>query len=151
MKGIITISITLLFSILGHAQYFEKKTIYLLFEKNKTDSVRNLGYKFYREKEKGYVFNLMDKNVSLLYKNKQKSDTLPLSRLKNYDITPISKIQELEEEWYKKNREKIIKGYKGFYHFRDKNVYFKTFLIEIINDKQFVIYPVTWRNQNATD
>ena len=152
MKAIVTISITILFSTLSHAQYFEKKTIYLLFKKNETDSIPHyLGYKFYFKKEKGYVFNLMDKNISLLYKNKQKSDTLTLSKLKNYKITPISKVQELEEEWYKKNREKIIKGYKGFYHFRDKNVYFKTFLIEIINDKQFVVYPVTWRNQNATD
>ena len=151
MKAIVTISITLLFSILGHAQYFEKKTIYLLFEKNETDSLPGyFGYKFYREEEKGYVFNLMVKG-SLLYQTKQKSDTLPLHKLKDYKITPVSKLQELEEEWYKKNREKIIKGYKGFYHFRDKNVYFKTFLIEIINDKQFVVYPVMWRNQNATD
>ncbi|AWG24751.1 hypothetical protein FK004_05665 [Flavobacterium kingsejongi] len=150
MKAIVTISITLLFSILGYSQNLKKKTVYFLFEKNKTDSVRNLGYKFYREKEKGYVFNLMDRRITLLYKNKQKSDTLPLSKLKNYKITPISKLDAMMEEWYKTNYEVITKG-KGLFHYRDRNIVFKTFLIEIINDKQFVVYPVTWRNQNATD
>ncbi|AWG24745.1 hypothetical protein FK004_05635 [Flavobacterium kingsejongi] len=151
MKAIVTISITFLFSILGYSQNLKKKTVYFLFEKNKTDSVRNLGYKFYREKEKGYVFNLMDKNVSLLYKNKQKSDTLPLSKLKNYKITPVTKIDVLEKEWYYRNKEALIKKYTWFINLSDRNAVFKTFLIEIINDKQFVVYPVTWRNQNATD
>ncbi|WP_157956039.1 hypothetical protein [Flavobacterium kingsejongi] len=92
----------------------------------------------------------MDRRITLLYKNKQKSDTLPLSKLKNYKITPISKLDAMMEEWYKTNYEVITKG-KGLFHYRDRNIVFKTFLIEIINDKQFVVYPVTWRNQNATD
>ncbi|WP_157956038.1 hypothetical protein [Flavobacterium kingsejongi] len=93
----------------------------------------------------------MDKNVSLLYKNKQKSDTLPLSKLKNYKITPVTKIDVLEKEWYYRNKEALIKKYTWFINLSDRNAVFKTFLIEIINDKQFVVYPVTWRNQNATD
>ena len=152
MKAIVTISIALLFSTLCHAQYFEKKTIYLLFEKNETDSIPHyLGYKFYFKKEKGYVFNLMDKNISLLYEMKQKSDTLPISKLKNYKITPVTKIDGLEKEWYYRNKEALIKKYTWFINLSDRNAVFKTFLIEIINDKQFVVYPVIWRNQNATD
>lgn len=151
MKAIVTISIVMLFSILGHSQNLEKKTIYLLFEKNETDSIpRYFGYKFYRKEEKGYVFNLMVKG-SLLYQTKQKSDTLPISKLKNYKITPVTKIDGLEKEWYYRNKEALIKKYTWFINLSDRNAVFKTFLIEIINDKQFVVYPVTWRNQNATD
>ncbi|AWG24746.1 hypothetical protein [Flavobacterium kingsejongi] len=143
MKAIVTISITLLFSCFCQGQKIEKKTIYVMFEKRQKDRVS----KFFNKEEKGYVFNLPNKGESFLYEVKQRPDTLPISQLKNYSISNTLQIAEFENKY----KEWLIKKYNRIPYSYDKNSYFKTYIIEIIDNSEFVIYPVTWRNQGVID
>jgi hypothetical protein len=95
--------------------------------------------------KKGIQFNLCG-NVIFFYNNSEKSDTLCIKYLNNYKITKTEDIDKLKKSWYIKNKSAIIKKYGEIHPYFDENGRFKTFLIEIINNKQFVIYPVYWRN-----
>lgn len=127
------------------AQKIEQKTIYIQF---KLDKKCPQEQKFFYEKEKGTVFNLFcDKGGSFLWSSR--SDTLHISKLKNYKFSTLEEIEVFEKKWRIKNRKAMIKKFGMIYPSYDKNGIFKTHLIEIINDKQFVIYPVEWRGEDV--
>lgn len=128
------------------SQKMEQETIFIQF---KLDNKCPQKQKFFYEIEKGTVFNLYcDKGGSLLWKSN--SDTLPISKLKNYRLSTLEEIDLLEKKWRIKNKNAMIKKFGKIYPPYDKNGIFKTYLLEIINDKQFVIYPVEWRGQDVT-
>jgi hypothetical protein len=54
-------------------------------------------------------------------------------------------VEILETKWRKNNKKTMIKKFGIIYPWYNKNGIFDTYLIEIINDKQFVIYPVEWK------
>ena len=161
----ILINICLLFFVLlSYGQKIEKKTIYLEFKFEKNCSRKQ---KFFYEEENGIVFNLFcEKNGSFLYKTKldtlpenivtdhkisplEKSDTLAINKFTNYKIASLEEVEILEKEWRIKNKKAMIKKFGKIYPWYNKNGIFKTYLIEIINDKQFVIYPVEWRGEDV--
>ena len=123
---------------------YQKDTIYLKFEPNEGNSPYYRGIKFYNKEENGVVFNLLTKR-SLLYKDKsQSADTLSIEKLKNYCIITTEEVEQKVKAFQKATYKKWPS------HKDDKNDLFVTYLIEIINGKQFVIYPVIWRNEGAT-
>ncbi|OOG74518.1 hypothetical protein B0E44_05825 [Flavobacterium sp. A45] len=127
---------------MGYGQKIEKKIIYIKFEK--TEKCNEL-LKFYYQEEKGIVLTFFcSGGNSFLYKSK--SDTLPISKIAKYKISTFEEIEILEKQWRKKSKKALIKKYGKLYPPFDKNGIFQTYLIEIISDKQFVIYPVKWRN-----
>lgn len=73
------------------------------------------------------------------------SDTLPIANLKNSRFSTIEEVNYMEKQWRVKNMKALRKKYGKLYPMFDKNGIFQTFLIEVINSKQFVIYPVEWR------
>ncbi len=126
---------------------YKKEVIYLKFEENSKDKTYYRGIKFYNKDEKGIVFNLLSKG-SLLFPDKEKADTLCIPHLTDYPITTMEEVEKKVKDFrlktYKKRppnkNDKLYQAYT-------KNDIFKTYLIEIIGDDKYVIYPVTWRNQ----
>ncbi len=85
----------LIFSCNTFGQQIQKKTIYLEFKLDENCSRKQ---KFFNEIENGIVFNLFcDKNGSFLYKGI--SDTLSISKLKNYNLLNIGEVEKLENKW----------------------------------------------------
>jgi hypothetical protein len=142
----ILINIYLLFFVfMGYGQKIKKTTIYIEFKFEKNCSRKQ---KFFYEIQNGIVFNLFcEKSGSFLYTNK--SDTLPINKLTNYKISALEDVEILEKKWRIKNKKAMIKKFGKIYPWYNKNGIFKTYLIEIINDKQFVIYPVEWRGEDV--
>lgn len=110
--------------------------------------------KFYSSEEKGIVFNNQcKKGNSFLFSDDKKSDTLTINELRAYKISSIEEIKKTEQEWrtekFKDVQEKNKKegGHSLPIHTFDKNYIFDTYIIEIISDEKFVIYPVKWRGQ----
>lgn len=105
--------------------------------------------KFYSETEKGYIINPnCNSGGNFIYQTK--SDTLSLINLKKFKITTAEEIKKIEKKWreqkfieYKKSKEK----YPLPIHTFDKNYIFETYLIEIISENKFVVYPVKWRGE----
>lgn len=135
---------------LAFSQY-EKDTIYLKFEKNSGEEPYYRGVKSYSMKEKGIIFNLIPSG-SLLLPEGKKADTLSIEKMDAYTILTIKgvekRVKEFRRKTFKKSPEsRDVKAYQ----FYNKNDIFETFLIEVINGRQFVIYPVIWRNQNIIE
>jgi hypothetical protein len=127
------------------AQKIKNETIYIQF---KLDKKCPQEQKFFYEKEKGTVFNLYcDKGGSFLWSSR--SDTLPISKLKNYKFSTLEEIEVLEKKWRIKNKKALIKMFGKLYPPFDKNYIFQTYLIEVINNKQFVQYTVQWRGEDV--
>lgn len=126
----------------------KKEKIFILFKHDKKCDRR---LKFYRKEEKGVVFNLGCKKYgSCLFKNNLKSDTLPLKELSSYNITTMEALEEKITAFRKKTYRKLPpKDNYKLYQAYNKNDIFQTYLIEIINNKKFVVYPVVWRNQGV--
>ena len=110
--------------------------------------------KFYSAEEKGVILNNECKTgPSFLFSDNCKADTLSISKLKNYKVSSIEEIKKMEKKWRKERFKEVQKKNKetGTYnlpiHTFDKNYIFETYLIEIISDQQFVVYPVKWRGQ----
>ncbi|MFN7099589.1 MAG: hypothetical protein ACK4M4_04355 [Flavobacterium sp.] len=121
-----------------------KKTIYLEFKLDENCSRKQ---KFFNEIENGIVFNLFcDKNGSFLYKGI--SDTISISKLKNYHLLHIEEVEKLEYKWRANNKIKLKKKFGKIYPRFNKNGIFNTYLLEIINENKFVLYTVEWRGEN---
>lgn len=145
VRTVISLYLLCLFSI-ASAQQIEKKTIYIQFKFDKKCPEEQ---KYFYEKEKGTVFNLYcDKGGSFLWDSK--SDTVPVSNLKNYKFSTPNEIEVLEKQWRIKNKKTLIKRFGKLYPPFDKNYIFQTYLIEVINNEQFVIYPVEWRGEDIS-
>lgn len=150
MKNIaIKLFIIFLFSTTLNSQIIKQKTIFIKFEIDKNCQTPQ---KFFYEKENGIVFNyLYCNNIrgrSFLWQSK--SDTLPISKLPNYKFSSLESIEVLEKKWRVENKTNLIKKYGKLYPRFDKNKIFKTYLIEKINNSEFVIYNVKWRGEDIT-
>jgi hypothetical protein len=128
--------------IFGQKSIYPKNTIFLKFKdtifenkKMKSKSIHNFqgknGIKFWW------------KGKWMFYDKKHTKDTLCFKHLKNYHFSNLKEIREKEISWVEKKYANLkYKPYSG-----SKNAVFKTYLIEIISKKKFVIYPVIWRNE----
>lgn len=132
----------------SYGQIIKKDTIFLVFKKNDKILSKEKCLKFKRKE--GVIFNLCKKG-SFLFKNTSKSDTLCYKHIKDYKITNIDSIAVLEKKWKIKSRKALIKKYGKIYPPFDKNGIFQTYLIEQINNKQLVVYPVIWRNEGVVE
>lgn len=144
MKYIVTSFLFFALSV-AFSQKIRPINIYMEFRKGNNCSKI---LKFYHEEEKGIVFNLYCNVIdSFLYKIG--SDTLPIIKLKDYQFSTHMEIEVLEKQWWKKNRKILENKFgKNCCPPYDKNYIFRTYLIEVINNKQFVLYPVEWRDLN---
>ncbi|MDG2193962.1 MAG: hypothetical protein P8K77_03725 [Polaribacter sp.] len=123
----------------------QKDTVFLLFRKNNGNHPKHRCIKF--KNKKGIVFNLC-KNGSLLFPNKFKADTLCYKHLKDYTVSTIEDIEKKVKDFrYKTYKKRPKSDHAKLYQAYDNNDIFQTYLIEIISNKKFVIYPVIWRNQ----
>jgi hypothetical protein len=151
MKNIaIKLFIFFLFSTTLNSQIIKQKTIFIKFEIDKNCQIPQ---KFFYEKENGIVFNYLYCNENIKGKSflwQSKSDTLPISRLSNYKFSTLEDIEVLEKKWRDENKTSLIKKYGKLHPRFDKNKIFKTYLIEEINDREFVIYNVKWRGEDIT-
>ncbi|MBP6756207.1 MAG: hypothetical protein KA210_08655 [Bacteroidia bacterium] len=150
MKNIaIKLFIIFLFSTTLNSQIIKQKTIFIKFEIDKNCQIPQ---KFFYEKENGIVFNYLYciniRGRSFLWQSK--SDTLPISKLPNYKFSSLESIEVLEKKWRVENKTNLIKKYGKLYPRFDKNKIFKTYLIEKINNSEFVIYNVKWRGEDIT-
>jgi len=141
MNRILINSCFLLFILNIYGQKIEKKSIFIEFKLDK-NCPKNM--KFYNSDENGTVFNIFcETGGSFLYNNK--SDTLSICKLKNYTTISFKDIEKLETQWRMDNKEAMIKKFGKIYPRYNKNGIFNTYLIEIINELEFIIYPVKWR------
>ncbi len=83
----------------------------------------------------------------LFYNKNQKTDTLCISHIKDYSFLNLKEIRVKEIDWVE--RKFVTSKYKPYSG--SKNAVFNTFLIEIISEDKFVIYPVIWRNEGVID
>jgi len=142
----IILPLILLFYSFSFSQGIQKDTIYLNFTYYKDNCIhKDLENNLKLSNKRGIYFNLCGKEI-LFYNNITKSDTLDLEHLSDFTFTKYENIRELEKSWYYKTKPALIKKYGKIHPNFDKNGKFKTFIIEVINDEQFVIYPVTWRD-----
>lgn len=130
----------------AYSQYVNKDTLYFIFEKNNGSKPYYRGLK--KTEKNRILFNDLVKG-SFFYENKDKADTLNIKRLEEYAVFKSKDIDSLVKAWRKKNKQGLIDYYGKIYPPFDNNGMFKTYLIEIINEECFVIYPVKWRNQGV--
>ena len=127
----------------GQRSTYPKDTIYVKYE-NKT-GLKKWNAKFKRDYngKSGIYFNIENKDgdMALFYAHKQKTDTLCIKHLKDYKFSNLKEIREKRYKWVFENKRPPA----------DRNGVFQTYLIEIISKDYFVIYPVIWRNEGATD
>ncbi len=136
----------------GQDAPFPKDTIYIMYSANKKENRKIKNWEY--QGKKGIYFSIRDcsdehngrnKFISLFYLYSKPVDTISIKQLKNYHFSDLKEIDRKRKEWidakYKGNK---IKPYNG-----SRNGVFHTYLIEVINDSQFVIYPVIWRNEGG--
>ena len=133
-------------SLIGQNEKYPKDTVYLKYSHDIKDNWNAKFSRDYRGKS-GIYFNikLEDGNVVLFYNKEESSDTLDITNLKCFPLVKsVKKITERHQRWLKKP-----------YHEKskppiDKNGAFETFVIEELNNRKIVVYPVIWRNEEAT-
>ncbi|MDA0794514.1 MAG: hypothetical protein O3C13_07865 [Bacteroidetes bacterium] len=98
------------------------------------------------ERKEGFYFNVehIKGDMAFFYDFNTKPDTLCIKHLKEYHFSDMEEINIKEWE-YNKQR------FGGGPPISNKNWVFHTYLIEVISKKQFVIYPVIWRNEGVID
>lgn len=132
-----------------YSQY-KKDTIYLKFITNTGEEPYYRGAKSTTQKG-DIIFNLIEKG-SLLYLKGNRADTLKVGKLNRFTISTFKDIEKKVKEFrYKTYKKSPPSQNDKAYQFYNKNDIFETLLIELINDNQFVVYPVKWRNQNVID
>lgn len=131
------------------AQEYKKEIVYVQFQLNEGTQPSHRGVKI--DKKSSIQFNDLHSG-SFLYSKNNLADTLSLLNLSEYKISSMKDIEEkiltFRKNTYKKrppnNDDKLYQAYT-------KNDLFETYLIEIINKNQFVIYPVIWRNEGVEE
>jgi cytochrome c-type biogenesis protein CcmE len=153
IKLIIVIIIFLPLYGFGQKSIYPKDTIYVKYEDNKINKKWQTEYslvgflkngKYISNKEKGIAFSVKDENgkhMSLFYSQNHKADTLCIKHMKNYKFSNLKEINKKRYEWIFDNKRPPA----------DKNGVFQTYLIEIISNVYFVIYPVIWTGEGVTD
>jgi len=119
----------------GQKSMYPKDTIYILYDTKKHSKIA------LNHPEMGK--NLYFKNIGVYYNYKGKLDTLCSKHLKDYQLSNLKEIRKKEIDWV--DRKYVNSEYKPYSGSR--NAVFQTYLIEIISEEQFVIYPVIWRNE----
>jgi hypothetical protein len=141
--------LVLLFSFFCYAQKIEKKKIYLSFSEDEL----NCKYNFPLKTKIGIetLFNLCLGQI--LYYRGKNSDTLSITKLKNYKISSINEIEDYERKWKKKKFDEFkLKMEKKSniipkpFHLANKDYIFQTYIIELKSNNKFVLYPVEWRD-----
>jgi hypothetical protein len=124
---------------------FPKDTIYILYEQ-KSSNIKKLNWKY--KNKKGIYFSIKDINskyISLFYPYEKLLDTLCVSKLKEYKTLNLKQIKKKHNNWIdRKFKNNKIKPYNGYF-----SSSFVTYLIEVISEEQFVIYPAIWRNEGV--
>jgi len=121
----------------GQKTIYPKDTIYVKYEK-KTGNKKLSNWK-YKNKD-GISFSIKDisgKHISLFYEQINKTDTLCMKHIKDYKFSNLKEIERKKHEWIFENKRPPA----------NKNGVFQIYLIEIISEEKFVIYPVIWRNE----
>lgn len=136
----------------GQESKYPKDTIYIKFEKKIGNKKWYGNYGYGKNKKQGTLFNLKDtnkKSMSFFSGKEQNIDTLCIKHLKNYKFLNLKEIRKKEIAWvdltYAKSKYKPYTG-GGL-----RNGAFQTYLIEVISNEKFVIYPVIWRNEGVID
>ena len=83
------------------------------------------------------MFNLKDtnkKSMSFFSGKEQNIDTLCIKQLKDYTFLNLKEIDKKRHTWIFENKRPPV----------DRNGAFQTYLIEVISNEKFVIYPVIW-------
>ncbi|WP_291285338.1 hypothetical protein [Flavobacterium sp.] len=165
MNRILTNICFLLFISVGYGQKIEKTRIYIGYNYN---PICPKVEKVFSEEHNGIIFNLNcikettgvkveecgnrgrnDNYISLLCVDK--ADTIDVKKIEEYKVLNIVELKKKEIAGSKKLLD-FYKRKKDIYHRPiTKDNIFKTYVIEIINDKQFVVYPVKWKNPFGYD
>lgn len=151
VSKIIVISFFLLRAGFAFSQYeYKKEKIYLNFNKEiKNCPYNDIKLKWF--KKEGLQFNLCGGGVFLFPKGK-KADTLCLTKFKNYPVTTMNEVEQKVKAFrYKTYKKSPPHKEDKAYQFYNKNDIFKTYLIEVIGDGRFVVYPVNWRKQDVIE
>lgn len=139
MKPLIVI-ISLIVVNVSFSQNEEKITIYLKY--TPYDSCTRT-QKFYYKREQGTVFNLgCESGGSVLYT--KNADTLPITGLRKFKFSIYEEVEQMEKQW--RASKKGIKKNGVPFSLYDKNGIFNTYMVEVLNDKVIVVYPVLWRS-----
>ena len=132
------------FGVLINFGCIKKDTIYVKYEAKKENKKWTEKYGKYKNEKDGIFFNIKDvsnKTMSFFFNKENKVDTLCIKHLKDYRFLSLEEIDELRQKWIFENKRPPA----------DRNGVFKTYLIEVISDKNYVIYPVIWRNEGVID
>jgi hypothetical protein len=128
----------------GQKSIYPKDTIYVLYEEIK-DADWNAKFERKYNQKLGIYFNVETKkgDMTLFAPYSRKADTLCIKHLKDYRFSDLEEIEEKKNNWINKKFNGLkYKPYSG-----SKNGVFQTYLIEVISENKFVIYPVIWRNE----
>ncbi len=130
----------------SHSQYANKEVLYFNYNNSINDCPHKIKTKW--EKKTEIQFNLCGSAVLFFEKNSI-SDTLNIRRLGDYSFNEMKDIDIIVNSWRKTNKQGLIEYYGKTQPPFDKNGMFKTYLVEIINEECFVIYPVKWLNEGV--
>lgn len=151
MKTIIVLISLFIYSMSFSQKNNEQLKIYIKLE---IDSSCFRKQKFYSNEEKGIIINNKClSGDSFLFSDKSKADTICMSKLNKYKISSIDEIKKTEKKWRKEKFKEVQEKNKkeGKYtlpiHTFDKNYIFKTYIIEVISEEKFILYPVMWRGE----
>ena len=127
-----------------------KETVYLNFSEVKNNCIHK-DLKDKMKKKNGTQFNLCGKAI-LLFKNTSKSDTLCYKHINDYKTSTMEDVNEKVKEFrYRTYKKKPKSGHDKLYQAYNNNDIFETYIIEIISEEKFVLYPVIWRNQRIPE
>jgi hypothetical protein len=128
----------------GQKTIYPKDTIYVKYESKKENKKRYNIYENSKKELSGISFYIKDttnKGMSLFHSYTNKADTLCYKHLKNYKFLNLKEINEKRYKWIFNNKRPPA----------DRNGVFQTYLIEVISNKKFVIYPVLWAGEGIID
>jgi hypothetical protein len=131
----------------GQKTIYPKDTIYIKYESKKENKKSYNIYNYKDNELSGISFFIKDsinntnKGMSLFHNYKNKADTLCYKHLKNYNFLNLKEINEKRYKWIFNNKRPPV----------DRNGVFQTYLIEIISDNKFVVYPVFWAGEGIID
>lgn len=134
-------------ALFGQKIIYPKDTIYVKYESKEENKKSYNIYKYKNKELSGISFYIKDsinntnKGMSLFYFNTNKADTLCFKHLKNYKFLNLKEINEKRYKWIFNNKRPPA----------DRNGVFKTYLVEIISNNKFVVYPVLWAGEGLID
>lgn len=142
---IFSIGVILLNSNITLSQQYDKEDLFIEFKTNDGSQPNYRGIKI--DKKALVQFNNLYYGTFIYYK-KNDSDTLLIHNLSKYKLTNAKEVDgkliTIRKKRLEENPDKILRP-------MNKNTVFNTYLIEILNKKEFVVYPVIWKNVGVQD